>query len=111
MQSRGRAVLRLLVRGAGTCAGRLKLSARMRIARSRVRTKTLGTAVFSISAGRSAVITVTLNAAGRALFSRSHGRLNASLLIVRLSPGPVQAQAASVRLVRARPRKASPRSK
>jgi hypothetical protein len=100
VQAPARAALRLLVSGAGRCAGKLRLRVRLKLSHHRFILRTIGTAVFSIPAGRGAVIRMKLNAYGRGLLSRGHGRLNASLLITRVTPAPLLAQSPSVRLVR-----------
>jgi hypothetical protein len=45
-------------------------------------TLTIGTAGFSVSAGKTATVKIKLNAAGRAQLGVGHGRLTASLAIV-----------------------------
>jgi hypothetical protein len=100
VQAPGRAALRLLVGGAGRCTGKLRLRVKVALGHHRSILRTIGTAVFSIPAGRGAVIRMKLNAFGRALLSRRHGRLNASILITRTTPAPLLARSSSVRLVR-----------
>jgi hypothetical protein len=101
VQAHSRAAFRLRVSGAGKCAGKLRLRITRKIGR-RAKLKTIGTAVFSITAGRSVTIKLNLNAAGRALLRSHHGQLNANLLIVRQSPRPSRSQAARVRLALSR---------
>jgi hypothetical protein len=98
VRSHGRAAFRLRVTGAGRCAGTLRLRVTRRISHKRLQIKTIGTAVFSISAAHSAVVTVKLNRAGLNALKRHHWRLAASLLLVRKAPTPALAQTASVRL-------------
>jgi len=111
VKSPGRAALRLLVSGSGRCAGKLRLRVKLKAGRGRFRLQTIGTAVFSVPAGRGAVIRMSLNAAGRRLLSRGRGHLNASILITRLTPVPVLAQSASVRLARVKARRAAAQRK
>jgi hypothetical protein len=54
---------------------------------SRAKT-TIETATFSIPAGKSPTMAVKLNAAGRALLRRDHGRLPATLTIPQVFPKP-----------------------
>jgi len=105
VQSHGRAVLRLAGNGPGTCRGSLTLKVRSKISKKRFKMRSIGTATFTIPAGKTAVIRVKLNGAGRALLKAGHGRLNASLLILKLTPLPAQAQTPSVRLTQQKSRK------
>jgi hypothetical protein len=95
--SHARAAVKLIWRGSGTCAGKLKLSVRVRSGK-RVRTKTIAAGSFSITAGRARTITVKLNRLGRALLGAGHGRLRASLVIVNISGSVTSPRTASVRL-------------
>jgi hypothetical protein len=61
--------------------------------------KTIGRARFSISAGKTAEVRLTLNATGRALLNADHGRLSASLAILKSSPTPSQTHTETVQLV------------
>ena len=101
----GRVVFRLRARGAGRCAGKLRLNLTRRIARHKLRVKTIGAATFSLAAGSTATVKLKLNATGRMALQAHRGRLAASLLLVRQSPRPFAAQSAGVRLFRARTRK------
>ncbi len=111
VQKPGRAALRLLVGGSGRCVGKLRLRVKLKAAHGRFKLQTIGTAVFSAPAGRGTVIRVKLNAAGRRLLARGHGRLNASILITRVTPAPLLAQSASVRLTRVKAAKATPKGR
>jgi hypothetical protein len=95
--SRGRAAVKLIWRGAGSCRGKLVLRVKAK-AGKRLKTKTIGTGAFVLAGGKARTVTVKLNAIGRALLKAAHGRLPASLLIVNLSPGAAPARTASVRL-------------
>ncbi len=110
VQPNHRALFRLLGTGAGNCSGKLRLRVKLKLGHGRFKLKTIGTAIFSISAGRRVTVSVKLNAAGRALLQADHGRLNASLLLVKQSPAPFVSRTASVRLARQRP-KAKTKSK
>jgi hypothetical protein len=112
--SHSRAALKLTGKGAGhlACTGTVKLTVKTKkTAHRRSRTRTLGTGTFSIALGKIQTVKLKLNAAGRALLAAGHGRLRASLTIVKASPIPVQAQTASVRLVLAKTHKASTHKK
>ena len=102
VQPRSRALFKLLGTGTGRCAGKLRLRVRLKLANKRFKLKTIGTAIFSIGAGERVSVEVKLNAAGRRLLRAGHGRLNASLLLVKQSPVPFVSRTASVRLARQR---------
>lgn len=99
-QSNGRASVTLTCTGTATCSGTLTLTAKgaKRGKKKRPKTTTIGTAPFSIPAGKSATVALTLNAAGRALLRADHGRLNATLTILTSSPAPTRTQHVSVHL-------------
>jgi subtilisin family serine protease len=82
----------------GACAGRLTLTinAHARLGRHRVRT--IGTASFSIPAGKTVRIAVSLDAIGRTLWHAARGRLNATLTILASPPLARRARIESVRL-------------
>jgi hypothetical protein len=96
--SKGSASLKLLLQGTGTCRARLVLSVKQKLAHHRTRTRTIAAGTFSLISGRTAALTLKVNALGRGLLRAGHGPLSASLSIVRLSPGPPLARTASVRL-------------
>jgi hypothetical protein len=91
-------LLRLLRTGTGGCKGRITLRYKVRGKGGRVQLRTIGAAGFSLSPGKSRVVKLTLNRAGRTLFSAHRGRLNASLALVRVTPQPTLGRTASVRL-------------
>jgi hypothetical protein len=95
---KGRTTLKFLLLGSGSCRSKLTLTVKQKRPHGHPRTRTIATGTFSLTAGRVTVLTLKLNALGRALLHAGHGRLGASLAIMRLSPGPVQAHTASVRL-------------
>jgi hypothetical protein len=104
------ALLKLVGTGVGRCAGKLRLRVKIGLGHGRFKLKTIGTAIFSIASGRRLSVSVKLNAAGRAMLRAGHGRLNASLLIVRSSPAPLLARTASVRLTRRATAKSKPKA-
>src|SRR5204862_5609 len=55
-------------------------------------------APFSIVVSKPVTLRVKLNAAGRALLKARHGKLRASLVVLRVAPAPSSAQSASVGL-------------
>lgn len=97
--SSSRAAVTLLASGRGRCAGRLTLRAQVRSG-GRPHTKTLGSTGYSVLAGHSERLTVKLDALARTLLRANHGRLKATLLIVRSEPSPPKALTASVTLAR-----------
>jgi hypothetical protein len=105
VRARSRAALKLIWRGTGICRGRVTLKVKVRTATRRSRLRTIGTGAFSLVPGQVGVVSVKLNAAGRALLRAGHGAVAASLVILTLSPGPAQATSASVRLTVQPPRK------
>jgi hypothetical protein len=93
-----RAVLKLSSKGRGTCRGTLKLAVKVRASKTRFKTKTIAAGSFSVPSGKVRTITLKLNAAGRTLLARGHGRLAARLTILKLLPGARAAQNPAVRL-------------
>ncbi len=101
VQGTGAAAIKLACTGTGTCSGKLTLTAKRTTKKGKkkhTKTQTIGTATFSISAGKTATIKIALNAIGRALLSAAHGHLNATLTILKSSPPPAATQTASVHL-------------
>ncbi len=100
VQSSGKASITLACTGTGTCSGTLTLTAKgaKKGKKKRPKTTIIGTGKFSIPAGKSAHVALTLNAAGRALLRADHGRLNATLTILTSSPAPTRTQHVSVHL-------------
>ena len=92
------ALFKLAGKGVGSCHGKLTLRVRVKTRGRRSVLKTIGTAVFSIVAGKRVTVKATLTHAGRVLLAADHGRLKANLLITRSSPLPVLAQTATVHL-------------
>ena len=97
----GAASIRLTCTGTGACSGKLTLTAQRTTKKGKkkhTKTQTIGTASFSIPAGKTATIKLALNGTGRALLSAAHGHLNASLTILNSSPSPAATHTASVHL-------------
>jgi hypothetical protein len=87
----------------GVCTGRLTIKVKVKVKpksghKASFAAKTIGVGVFSIASGKSAAVTVKLNAAGRALLASHHGRLSAKLVILEAFPLPAKAHSAIVRL-------------
>ena len=113
-QSNGKAAVTLTCTGTATCGGTMTLTAKgvKKIAKralKRAKTTTIGTATFSIPAGKSATVAVKLNSAGRALLRADHGRLRATLTITKSSPSPASTQLETVHLVQQKSGKAKRR--
>jgi hypothetical protein len=88
--------------GTAMCRGKLTLTVKTRDKgkKKRSKTTTIGTATFSIAASKTATVKLELNGAGRALLGADHGRLSATLTILKSSPAPSQTHTDSVRLAR-----------
>jgi hypothetical protein len=99
------AAIRLLRTGAGQCRGTLTLRYRQKTTGKHFKLRTIGSARFAISPGKSQVVKVTLNKLGRKLFRAGHGKLNASVAVLRTTPAPTLAKTASVRLSVQKPSK------
>jgi hypothetical protein len=100
VQTDGKASVKLSCAGTATCAGKLTLTVTSKGKHAKkAKAETIGTAAFSIAAGKTGVVTITLTAAGRALLKAGHGKLSASLTIVKSSPSPTSTARASVTLV------------
>jgi hypothetical protein len=102
------AMIRLLRTGSGPCRGTVSLRYRQRTSSKHFKTRTIGSARFSIAAGHSQVVATKLNRLGRALFAAARGRLSARVVVSRTTPGPKRATTANVRLsVKKAPRPAT----
>jgi hypothetical protein len=103
VRSDGMASLELDCLGSESCSGKLTLSAKTtfkaKSGKKRSRIIAIGTARFSIVAGKTAVVKIKLDGAGRSLLHAAHGRLVASLAILELAHSPENAYAKTVRLV------------
>jgi hypothetical protein len=104
-QSLPSALLELTCTGTGTCAGKLTLTVKGsttdkgKASKTKTTTTTIGTASFSIPPGKTATVELTLNRTSRALLGIDHGRMSASLTILKSSPAPSQTHAENVHLV------------
>jgi hypothetical protein len=98
VQRRARAALKLAGRGTRACKGRLTLAVRMKARNRRPQMRTVGASTFSIPAGRTRTVTVKLNAMGRLLLGAAHGRLGATVAILKMSPAPARSLTATVSL-------------
>jgi hypothetical protein len=96
------ATIKLTGTGTGTCSGKLTLTVKTNGKGRRKRSKTtiIGATVFSIASGKTVTVELKLDAAGRALFKAGHGRLNATLMVLKSSPAPWQTHSEGVQLVR-----------
>jgi len=114
VQSGGKASVKLTCAGTSTCTGKLTLTVTSKGKGKhgkKAKAKTIGTAAFSIPAGKSGVVTIKLTAAGRALLKAGHGKLSASLTIVKSSPAPTSTQHKTVQLVQKTATKAKQRKR
>ena len=100
VQRGGEATVKLTCTGTATCSGKLTVAASSKTKNAkRTRTETIGTAMFSISMGRTVNVELRLDAAGRALLGADHGRLSATLAVLKSSPAPSQTHTESIWLV------------
>jgi trimeric autotransporter adhesin len=99
-QTGGMAAIKLIWTGTGTgtCGGKLTLTVKTKGKSKRSKQTLIGTGAFSIPSGNIRVVRLKLNGAGRALLNAGHGRLSASLAILKLFPGPSQSQTETVHL-------------
>jgi hypothetical protein len=102
VQRDGTALVRLDCAGSDSCKGKLtllaKATSRTKGGKKVSRTIAIGTAKFSIAAGKTATVKVKLDTAGRRLMSAAHERLAARLTILELASAPGHTQTANVRL-------------
>jgi Trypsin len=89
---RGHAVhVKLDCTGSKECTGKLvlttKTTSRAKGGKKRSHTITIGSVKFSIPAGETTIVKVALNATGRGLLGKDHGRLAAHVAIVDAVPG------------------------
>lgn len=109
-------LVKIACTGTGTCAGKLTLTDKAALAKSKrttpktkPKTDVIGTAGFSIPPGKTASVEVALNGTGRMLLSAAHGHLSARLTILKSSPALAQTLTENVRVVREK--KYEPRQK
>lgn len=102
VQSNGMALVKLNCLGIESCHGKLTLTARSTAkakGSKKARAATIGTVSFTISGEETKMVRIKLDAAGRALLSSDHRRLDASLEVLELAPSPENTQTKAVRLV------------
>ena len=104
VQRNGWALVKLSCAGTAKCAGNLKLTAKTRARKKRqpAKAKVIATSNFTVAANATATIKLKLDAAGRALLNAAHGRLSATLTILKSSPAPSQKETKSIRLTQRR---------
>lgn len=101
VQNSGKATVELTCSDVAPCTGKLTLTATVPAVTGKIRhdkTESIATASFSITAGKEATIKLTLDKTGRARLSTAHGRLNATLTILRTSPPPNETRSLHVHL-------------
>jgi hypothetical protein len=101
-QTGGMAAIKLSWTGTatGTCSGKLTLTVKAKGKSKRSKPTLIGTGAFSIPPGKTQIVRLKLNGAGRALLEAGHGHLSANLAILELFPDPSQAQTETVHLAR-----------
>ena len=110
VQRSGEAQVKLACASTTTCSGKLTLTAKVTTRKGKkkqTRTQTIGTATFSIPAAKTVTIKLKLNGTGRALLSTAHGRLGATLTILKTFPAPSNTQTKSVHLAQQKATKKS----
>ena len=108
VQRNHEALIKLTCTGTAMCSGRLTLTVKRTTGKGKKRhtkTQTIGTATFSIPAGKSETVKLTLNGTGRALLSAAHGHLSSTLTILKASPSPSKTQTHGIHLVTAKSKK------
>jgi hypothetical protein len=110
------AAVKLTCTGTATCEGKLTLTAKTKgkttkgkgkgKGKKQAKTEAIGTAGFSIPAGKTATVKLTLTGTGRALVSADHGSLSATLTILKSSPAPAATQTESIHLTQQKATKA-----
>jgi Trypsin len=123
VKATGATSVKLACKGNESCAGKLTLAAKSSVkgkTGSATKGKTakkplsamtrIATAKFSIAAGETATIKLTLNAAGRALLLAGRGHLSARLTLVQTEPENVPSQTKTVSLTLAKTRSKAKRS-
>ncbi len=114
IQSGGKASVKLTCAGTAPCTGKLTLTVTSKGQGEhgkKAKAKTIAMAAFSIPAGKTGSVTIELTAAGRALLEAGHGKLSASLTILKSSPAPASTKRESVQLVQKKATKAKKRKR
>jgi hypothetical protein len=105
VKASGASSVKLTDTGTATCAGKLTLTVAMTTGKGKKKhthTETIGIASFSVAANGTTTIELTLNTAGRDLLRSAHGKLGATLEIVKSSPAPAATQRNDVELTAAK---------
>lgn len=110
VQSDGKGSVKLTCTGTATCAGKLTLTVKSKSQKRKAHTEAIGTATFSIPAGKTRVVTVTLTAAGRRLLKSADGKLSVTLTILKTSPAPTSTKRKGILLVQKKVTRANPHS-
>ncbi len=106
VQRNGAVAVKLACKGEATCAGTLKLTVKGKAVKGKkAKLEEVGSAHFSISAGRTGSVKFKLTAAGRALLGAAHGHLTATMTIHKSSPGPGESAIRTVHLSEAKAKK------
>jgi IPT/TIG domain/FG-GAP repeat len=116
--ARSRAIVKLGSLGvafSGVCKGKLEILVKVKLKtkkghKQRFGARNVGSASFSVLAGKSVAVTVKLNRAGRKLLGAHHGRLSAKLVILQAIPGPPSTHSAIVHLALQTGAKAKPKT-
>ena len=104
--SSGKATIKLTCTGNATCDGKLTLTVKAKgKGKKKAKTENIGTGTFSVPAGKTVTVTLTLTATGRTLLSAAHGKLAATLAILKSSPSPSNTQTHSVHLAQQKAKK------
>jgi hypothetical protein len=112
VRSDGRASVGLTCTGTARCTGKLTLTVTSKSKGKhgkKAKAETIGTATFSIPEDKTGVVTIKLTPAGRALLKAAHGKLSASLTVVKSSPSPTSAEHKSVQLAQKKSAKGNKR--
>jgi hypothetical protein len=105
VQGDGTALVKLNCLGIESCHGKLTLSAEIaskakgKGKKKPARKVSIGTVSFSVAGDETKIVTLDLNAAGRALLGADHGHCSASLALLELALGPQNVQTKTVHLV------------
>ena len=108
VQRNHEALIKLTCTGTATYRGKLTLTAKSAGKKGKNgKPKKIGTAAFSIPAGKTKTKTIklTLSRTGRAFLSAAHGHLSASLTILKTFPTPSTSQSHRVHLVQQKAKK------
>jgi hypothetical protein len=101
--------VRLTCTGTTTCSGKLTLTAKITTKghgkKKRSKTQTIGTASFTVAAGKTTTVQLELNPTGRKLLGTGHGHLSAQLDIAKSLPSPPEVQTKTVHLNEPKPAK------